>query len=141
MAAEPIQRQQQNPTTGNDSSQFDDIGTKASDQLFNATQWAKNLPFYQQLSSNDQLALMKLAGKELFILNFVKSHFSTNVTDLIRSNTDGWPQYGGTFCDHVKALQHQMDRLTALEIDPIEHACLKALILFSPGKFLVSLTN
>ena len=39
-----------------------------------------------------------------------------------------------SFMDHIRILQDQMDKLKNMHVDPAEYACLKAIVLFTPGK-------
>ncbi|XP_057307695.1 nuclear receptor subfamily 2 group F member 1-B-like [Hydractinia symbiolongicarpus] len=131
--AEPFQPISSSSTTNlmnNVSQNMCEIATKL---LFNGIEWAKNIPFFPTLSFTDQIALVKLGWKELFVLNLGKCEIPFHLTDLLNSNhLQGWSEYYATFCDHVKALQYQIEKLRHLQIDASEYACLKALILFTP---------
>lgn len=40
-----------------------------------------------------------------------------------------------SFMDQVRVFQDQVDKLNRLQVDTAEYSCLKAIALFSPGKF------
>jgi hypothetical protein len=47
------------------------------------------------------------------------------------------------FMDHIRIFQEQVEKLKALHVDAAEYSCLKAIVLFTTGKFnilYVSLT-
>lgn len=135
IAAEPFQ-----PVLSPISMNFMNDGSQnmcelATKLLFNAIEWAKNIPIFPTLTTGDQIALIKLGWKELFVLNLGKCQSPLRLNDVLsNSNLDGLPEYQATFYEHVKALQTQIDTLKSLQIDAAEYACLKAMILFTPGK-------
>ena len=39
------------------------------------------------------------------------------------------------FMDHIRIFQEQVEKLKALHVDSAEYSCLKAIVLFTTGKF------
>ena len=44
------------------------------------------------------------------------------------------------FMDHIRIFQEQVEKLKALHVDSAEYSCLKAIVLFTTGQLLYSLT-
>ncbi len=42
------------------------------------------------------------------------------------------------FMDHIRIFQEQVEKLKALHVDSAEYSCLKAIVLFTSGKFSFS---
>ena len=107
--------------------------------LFSAVEWSRNIPFFPELHVTDQVALLRLGWKELFILNAAQCPMPIQVDHLLtpQTNTNGSPDHVVSFLDHVRILQDQLDKLKAMHVDSAEYACLKAIVIFSPGMFIL----
>ncbi|XP_066923676.1 nuclear receptor subfamily 2 group F member 1-B-like isoform X2 [Clytia hemisphaerica] len=102
--------------------------------LFSAVEWARNIPFFPDLAITDQVALLRLGWKELFILNAAQCPMPIQVAHLLtnQTNHNALNDRVVSFLDHVRILQDQLDKLKALHVDPAEYACLKAIAIFTP---------
>ncbi|XP_065667881.1 LOW QUALITY PROTEIN: COUP transcription factor 2-like, partial [Hydra vulgaris] len=101
--------------------------------LFNAVEWSRNIPFFPNLSLTDQIALLRLCWKELFILNVAQCPMLIDVSHLLNSqmNIYASPEHMASFLDQVRILKEQLNKLRAMHVDPAEFACLKAIVVFS----------
>ncbi|CAD5234899.1 unnamed protein product [Bursaphelenchus xylophilus] len=89
--------------------------------LFMAVKWAKALPSFAQLQSQDQATLLDNAWPELFLL----SAFQWSM------EMDKCPLFEGTSQSAlIKPLINLFELFKARSPDPAELACLKALVLF-----------
>lgn len=107
--------------------------------LFSAVEWARNIPFFPDLAVTDQVALLRLVWSELFVLNAAQCPMPLQVAPLlatagIHSNHMS-PDRMVTFMDNIRIFQEQVDKLRNLHVDAAEYACLKAIILFTSGKY------
>ena len=117
--------------------------------LLNAVEWARNVPFFSALPGADQVALLKAAWSELFILS-TSQHCSNNqlaVKNLVPNSVkqeiyqmggEGSKRNGdavgaGNKSDSFKVFEDLVDRFKILHTDAAEFSCLKALVLFNPG--------
>ena len=104
--------------------------------LFSAVEWTRNIPFFPDLAVTDQIALLRLGWKELFILNAAQCPMPIQVAHLISPQTtaNNTQDRVVSFLDHVRILQDQLDKLKAMHVDPAEYACLKAIVIFTSGE-------
>ena len=104
--------------------------------LFSAVEWTRNIPFFPDLPITDQVALLRLGWKELFILNAAQCPMPIQVAHLLnpQTNHNASNDRVVSFLDHVRILQDQLDKLKAMHVDPAEYACLKAIAIFTSGK-------
>ncbi|XP_044736926.1 nuclear receptor subfamily 2 group E member 1-like [Chrysoperla carnea] len=107
----------------------ENIYESAAKLLFLSVKWARTIPSFLQLSHKDQNILLEESWGELFILTAAQwtlpidesvliNNLTTNITKTLNLEED------------AKRLRDIVTRLTLLQIDHTEYACLKALILF-----------
>lgn len=115
------------------------FGTKGINYLLNIIQWAKSNSYFPALTVSDQAALLKLSWKDLFVLSLSEptSSLPIQLLDIVR---DGSMVHDDTFISYVKSFQRHLDTLSSLQLDPAELACLKALLLFTPGNYQFKLS-
>jgi len=105
--------------------------------LFSAVEWTKNIPFFPDLQTSDQVGLLRLAWSELFILNAAQCSMPLHVAPLLAAaGLHASPMAADrvvAFMDHIRLFQDQVDKLRALRVDSAEYSCLKAIVLFSAG--------
>ncbi|XP_025078388.1 photoreceptor-specific nuclear receptor-like isoform X2 [Pomacea canaliculata] len=106
--------------------------------LFMAVRWAKNLPSFANLPFRDQVILLEEAWSELFLLCAIQWSMPMEACPLFSlpdhlpsANTSQTPAPGkvSPFAD-MRVLQELMSRFKAIQVDPAEFACLKAIVLF-----------
>ncbi len=47
----------------------------------------------------------------------------------------GAPERMLTFMEQMRSLNTQVEKMTSLHVDSAEYSCLKAIVLFNPGKW------
>ncbi|VDO46282.1 unnamed protein product [Onchocerca flexuosa] len=123
---------------------MDNIYEFGAKLLFSAVEWAKNIPFFNELSDTDQvhlfilLTLLRASWAELFVMNAAQFGMPVHVAPLLAaSGLHSSPPLPTdqlvVFMDRIRVFQGQIERLKALQMDPAEFCSLKAVILFSIG--------
>ncbi|KAK7115533.1 hypothetical protein V1264_001381 [Littorina saxatilis] len=107
--------------------------------LFMAVRWAKNLPSFANLPFRDQVILLEESWSELFLLCAIQWSMPMEACPLfsLPDHLPTPPAAHGTspgskaspFSD-MRVLQEIMSRFKAIQVDPAEFACLKAIVLF-----------
>uniref|UniRef100_A0A915PT74 Uncharacterized protein n=1 Tax=Setaria digitata TaxID=48799 RepID=A0A915PT74_9BILA len=115
---------------------MDNIYEFGAKLLFSAVEWAKNIPFFNELSDTDQLTLLRASWAELFVVNAAQFGMPVHVAPLLAaSGLHSSPPLPTEqlvlFMDRIRIFQGQIERLKALQMDPAEFCSLKAVILFS----------
>jgi len=114
---------------------IDNVCELAARLLFSAVEWARSIPLFPDLGVSDQVALLRLSWKELFILNAAQCPMPIQVAHLLAAGGVHSAPINDriiSFMDHIRILQDQMDKLKNMHVDPAEYACLKAIVLFTP---------
>ena len=106
--------------------------------LFSAVDWARNIPFFPDLPTTDQVGLLRVAWSELFVLNAAQCSVPLHAAPLLAAAGlhHASPMAADrvvAFMDHIRLFQDQVDRLRALRVDSAEYSCLKAIVLFNAG--------
>ncbi|GFS18476.1 photoreceptor-specific nuclear receptor [Elysia marginata] len=101
--------------------------------LFMAVKWAKNLPSFANLPFRDQVILLEEAWSELFLLCAIQWSMPMEACPLFALPDHLPPVVTASkvspFSD-MRILQDVMNRFKAVQVDPAEFACLKAIVLF-----------
>ncbi|KAI8480265.1 Photoreceptor-specific nuclear receptor [Branchiostoma belcheri] len=100
--------------------------------LFMAVKWAKNLPVFANLPFRDQVILLEEGWGELFLLCAIQWSMPFDTSPLVSPTEHAQSGGSGATLQDLRALQEMVDRFKALEVDPSEFACLKAVALFKP---------
>ncbi|UJR26128.1 hypothetical protein I4U23_007474 [Adineta vaga] len=108
----------------------------AASLLFGAVEWARNIPFFRELTLNDQCLLLQLTWNELFLLNASQCNMPIQATQLliingIHNNTIDSDKVQ-TYLDQTRKFQEQVEKFKSMHLDHAEYSCLKAIILFTP---------
>jgi Ligand-binding domain of nuclear hormone receptor len=121
---------------------IENICELAARLLFSAVEWARNIPFFPDLQVTDQVGLLRLSWSELFILNAAQCSMPLHVAPLLAAaGLHASPMAADrvvAFMDHIRIFQEQVEKLKALHVDSAEYSCLKAIVLFSSGKYKIS---
>lgn len=119
----------------------------ASKLLFSTVEWCRGIPFFHDLTLNDQICLLRNCWSELFILN--AAQFALPLSPhILASNLHSHPaahiavsHFGSTgrndlqlTLDYYRIFQDRVEKLKALHVDGPEYSCLKAIVLYSAGK-------
>ncbi|XP_062858099.1 photoreceptor-specific nuclear receptor [Trichomycterus rosablanca] len=102
--------------------------------LFMSVKWAKNLPVFSHLPFRDQVILLEEAWSELFLLCAIQWSLPLESCPLL-SLPDLSPSSQGkssASASDLRLLQELFTRFKALQVDPTEFACLKAIVMFKP---------
>jgi hypothetical protein len=114
---------------------IENICELAARLLFSAVEWARNIPFFPDLQVTDQVALLRLAWSELFVLNAAQCSMPLHVAPLLAAaGLHASPMAADrvvAFMDHIRVFQEQVEKLKALRVDSAEYSCLKAIVLFT----------
>ncbi|XP_025899003.1 nuclear receptor subfamily 2 group F member 5-like [Nothoprocta perdicaria] len=115
---------------------IENICELAARLLFSAIEWAKGIPFFPDFQLSDQVALLRMAWSELFVLNAAQCAMPLHVAPLLAAaGLHAAPMSADrvvAFMDHIRVFQEQVEKLKALHVDAAEYACLKAVALFTP---------
>lgn len=90
----------------------------------------------------DQVALLRLVWSELFVLNASQCSMPLHLSPLLAAaGLHASPMAADrvvAFMEHIRLFQEQIEKLKALHVDSAEYSCLKAIVLFTTGKFALS---
>ena len=124
---------------------IDNICEFAARLLFSAVEWSKNIPGFPELQMTDQVALLRLVWSELFVLNASQCNMPLHVAPLLAAaGLHASPMAADrvvSFMDHIRVFQEQVEKLKALHVDSAEYTCMKAIVLFTTGKSIISSSN
>lgn len=121
--------------------------------LFMAVKWAKNLPSFASLPFRDQVILLEEAWSELFLLNAVQWCLPLESSPLFNAaeltaltlSPHSHPHPGmpvptagkpSQVAADIRHLHDTLQRYKTVLVDPAEFACMKAIVLFRPGKIV-----
>lgn len=116
----------------------ENIYESAVQLLYMSVTWARNIPTFLDLPFRDQAILLEEGWSELFVLSSAQFSLSLDMGPLLsaaglhvdRAPTD---KIVAGMSD-IRLLQNIVTRFKRLQIDSTEYACLKAIVLFKPGK-------
>ena len=108
--------------------------------LYMTVKWVRNIPTFLDLPFRDQAILLEESWSELFVLSIAQWKLPIDTTSLLAAsgmNADLHSRsdklLGGM--SDIRTLQSIITRFKNADIDQTEYACLKAIILFKPGKY------
>lgn len=125
--------------------QWDSASEITAKLLFMTIKWIKSLPTFHSLTRSDQLNLLSDNWKDLFLLNVAQylTYDSLNM-----SSSLSYLDKAIAACNklkpttetqsEIKSIEKLMKRFLELSPDLTEYSCLKAIVLFKPGKLNVS---
>lgn len=109
----------------------------ADHQLYQLVEWAKHIPHFTELPVEDQVVLLKAGWNELLIAGF--SHRSMDLRDGIRLANGLIVQRNnahsaGVVAIFERVLTELVAKMREMEMDKTELGCLRAIVLYNPGK-------
>ena len=112
----------------------------ADHQLYQLVEWAKHIPHFTELPLEDQVVLLKAGWNELLIAGF--SHRSMDLRDGIRLANGLIVQRNnahsaGVVAIFERVLTELVAKMREMEMDKTELGCLRAIVLYNPGKICV----
>ena len=109
--------------------------------LFMTVKWVRNIPTFFDLPFRDQAILLEEGWSELFILSIAQWNLPVEVSTLLAAAGLNPEREGSekVMCGmgDIKALKNTVERFRAANIDHTEYACLKAIVLFKPGMWIL----
>ena len=102
--------------------------------LYTSVSWARSIPMFMELPFRDQAILLEEAWSELFLLNAVHFYLPVDTSTLF-STTGLTPNqsHAPKLVKEIRTLQNVVARFHQLQMDAVEYACLKAVVLFKSG--------
>lgn len=97
--------------------------------LYMSVSWARGIPMFLDLPFRDQAILLEEAWCELFLLNAVHYYLPVDTTTLLPTSDHS----SSRLCKEIRTLQNVLARFHQLQINNVEYACLKAVVLFKSG--------
>uniref|UniRef100_A0A8C2HCI8 Nuclear receptor subfamily 2, group C, member 1 n=1 Tax=Cyprinus carpio TaxID=7962 RepID=A0A8C2HCI8_CYPCA len=118
------------------------ICESASRLLFLSMHWARSIPAFQALGSENSITLMKACWNELFALGLAQCSHIMNVETILtaiinhlQTNLDEEklsPERVKLVMEHIWRMQEFCNSMSRMSPDAYEYAYLKAVVLFSP---------
>ena len=106
--------------------------------LYMSVSWARNIPMFLDLPFRDQAILLEEAWSELFLLSAVHYFLPVDTTTLLSATGLNTKQCASsTLTKEIRTLQNVIARFHQLQMNTVEFACLKAVVLFKSGTFIV----
>ena len=104
--------------------------------LFMSVSWAQSIPTFLELPFSDQALLLEESWSELFILCMIQYSEPMDLGVLLYSigTENSNSQKISNDMQEIQTLQQIVYRFQNLAIDCTEFACLKATVLFKPGR-------
>lgn len=105
-----------------------------------AVRWIRCLAPFQTLSRTDQLLLLQESWKELFLLHLAQWSIPIDLASLLvcPQAQERLPRDSITATE-IKNIQEILCRFRQISPDGSECGCMKAIVLFTPGKLSWSL--
>lgn len=104
--------------------------------LFSVVTWCKQVAPLRALTVADQLLLVEHAWRDLFVLSLAQWHVPLEVNTVLEcggvQRQTMAPDTLAILLSHIRQLRDVVGRVKALNLDPTEYACLKAIALFKP---------
>ena len=108
---------------------------EASSRLMSASiQFARNLPCFSKTPFRDQVILLEESWKELFLLDAVHWELPLEIAALRTAVTGCQDSEARQRESDIRSIREGLLRIKSLRVDLTEHAHLKAILLFKPGK-------
>jgi len=115
---------------------YNDICESMRQQLLVLVEWAKHIPAFCELLLDDQVALLRAHASEHLLLGVSRRSLSLNDVlllgnDLVIPRTAGDPEVRRIA---TRVLDELVEPMKEWNVDDTEHALLKAIVFFNPGK-------
>lgn len=140
------------PTLGVSTLSMDYVYEIATRLLFLTVDWARSIEAFCSLNSTDQLVLLQSTWSDLFMLGVAQCSSSFPLSPLLtlaavhvenfEAGDDCSPDGKSTalnghpsLVDKIMMVKELLFSLEKLELDPVEYAFLKAIVLFNSGNY------
>ncbi|CAL4248876.1 unnamed protein product, partial [Meganyctiphanes norvegica] len=121
------------PLSGEETAAHESLCEAAARLLFLNVRWAKHLPAFSALPLKDQMTLLELSWRELFVLSAAQFHLPVDAASLLSGSgltTSEAPHRLLTIMHDINLFTDVIAQLKTLAPDNTEYACLKAIVLF-----------
>ncbi|CAI4230918.1 unnamed protein product [Auanema sp. JU1783] len=119
-------------TNKSESFLLDSIAEFGAQLLFAIIDWTKQLPFYADLASPDQITLLQNSWSQLFLLYVSQSSIPHQIIGILATAQEDSSTYTRELKESAISLQGQLDLIKSLQLDIAEMNCVKAAVLFNP---------
>lgn len=145
ISSEHVQFKLKPPTLGVSSLSMEYVYEIATRLLFLTVDWARSIQSFRSLESTDQLVLLQSTWSDLFMLGVAQCSSSFPLSPLLTlaavhvAQSDGTDRdhkstdHGTNMLDKIMSVKDLLFSLEKLELDSVEYAFLKAIILFNSG--------
>ena len=115
--------------------------------LYEAISWARNIPTFSQLPLDDQALLLEYSWSEIFLLNLAQLNVPLAMETMIKLTQQN-KEFQNDRSDIDKEtlnelvhIQSVVFKLKTLNMTSSEYSCVKAIVLFKPGKLNVPISS
>jgi len=143
ISSEHVQFKLKPPTLGVSSLSMEYVYEIATRLLFLTVDWARSIQSFRSLERTDQLVLLQSTWSDLFMLGVAQCSSSFPLSPLLTlaavhvAQSDGTNRdhkstdHGTNMLDKIMSVKDLLFSLEKLELDSVEYAFLKAIILFN----------
>ena len=112
-------------------------------QLLVLVEWAKHIPAFCELLLDDQVALLRAHASEHLLLGVSRRSLSLKDVLLLGNDLVIPRTAGDAEVRRIanRILDELVEPMKEWNVDDTEHACLKAIVFFNPGKFYHTLNT
>lgn len=116
---------------------YSDICESMRQQLLVLVEWAKHIPAFCELLLDDQVALLRAHASEHLLLGVSRRSLSLKDVLLLGNDLVIPRTAGDAEVRRIanRILDELVEPMKEWNVDDTEHACLKAIVFFNPGKF------
>ena len=147
--SENIQFKLNPPTLGISTSSMEYVYEIATRLLFLTVDWTRNIQAFRSLETSDQLVLLQSSWSDLFMLGVAQCSTSFPLSPLLtlaavhmercEASEDQKPNgmtKDSNLLDKMMSIKELLFSLEKLEMDLVEYAFLKTIVLFNPGNLI-----
>lgn len=147
ISSEHLQFKLNPPTLGVSSLSMEYVYEIATRLLFLTVDWARSIQAFRSLENTDQLVLLQSTWSDLFMLGVAQCSSSFPLSPLLTlaavhmERTDGGEDRKSpvspkepSMLEKIMSIKDLLFSLEKLELDSVEYAFLKAIVLFNAGK-------
>lgn len=148
IGSEHLQFKLKPPTLGVSSLSMEYVYEIATRLLFLTVDWARSILPFRSLESTDQLVLLQSTWSDLFMLGVAQCYSSFPLSPLLTLAAVHMEQNGSnqdhkstpmtkepSMLDKIMSVKELLFSLEKLDLDSVEFAFLKAIVLFNSGNF------
>lgn len=115
--------------------------------LYESITWARNIPTFSYIPLEDQALLLENCWSEIFLLYLSQLSIPLEIDHMVKLAREGFNSNKKDWCETdddvsidsyegLVRIQSIIEKFKQLKLKPTEFACIKAIVLFKPGKKL-----